>query len=44
MSAILKLILRTTFWQTEFIGKDGLEKMYGDKIQGINGGKIVEQM
>ena len=30
------------FWQTEFIGKDGLEKEYNDKIQGENGSKIVE--
>ncbi len=30
------------FWQTEFIGKDGLEKIYGEKITGVNGSKIVE--
>jgi len=30
------------FWQTEFIGKDGLEKEYDDKIRGENGSKIVE--
>jgi penicillin-binding protein 2 len=30
------------FWQTEFIGKDGLEKEYNDKIGGVNGSKIVE--
>ncbi len=30
------------YWQTEFIGKDGLEKMYGDKMKGQNGSKIVE--
>ncbi|HNW71891.1 MAG TPA: penicillin-binding transpeptidase domain-containing protein [Candidatus Paceibacterota bacterium] len=30
------------FWQTEFIGKDGLEKMYSDTIKGENGSKIVE--
>jgi penicillin-binding protein 2 len=30
------------YWQTEFIGKDGLEKMYSDNIKGENGSKIVE--
>ena len=30
------------YWQTEFEGKDGLEKQYSDRIQGINGSKIVE--
>ena len=30
------------YWQTEFIGKDGLEKEYNDKIKGENGSKIVE--
>ncbi|MES2023618.1 MAG: penicillin-binding transpeptidase domain-containing protein [Patescibacteria group bacterium] len=30
------------YWQGEFIGKDGLEKEYGDKIKGQNGLKIVE--
>ncbi|MEK7588646.1 MAG: penicillin-binding transpeptidase domain-containing protein [Patescibacteria group bacterium] len=30
------------YWQTEFIGKDGLEKQYSDKIKGENGSKIVE--
>lgn len=30
------------YWQTEFIGKDGLEKMYNDRIKGTNGSKIVE--
>lgn len=30
------------FWQTEFIGQDGLEKVYNDKIKGQNGSKIVE--
>jgi len=29
-------------WQTEFIGKDGLEKEHDDKLQGENGSKIVE--
>ncbi len=30
------------YWQTEFIGKDGLEKQYDDKIKGEKGLKIVE--
>src|ERR1035437_4241706 len=30
------------YWQSEFTGKDGLEKEYGDKIKGENGLKIVE--
>lgn len=30
------------FWQSEFIGKDGLEKEYNDKLKGENGSKIVE--
>lgn len=30
------------YWQTEFIGKDGLEKQYGDLMKGENGAKIVE--
>ncbi|MBP6883704.1 MAG: hypothetical protein KBC06_00500 [Candidatus Pacebacteria bacterium] len=30
------------FWQSEFIGKDGLEKQYNDKMTGTNGSKIVE--
>ncbi len=30
------------YWQTEFIGKDGLEKQYDERINGINGSKIVE--
>jgi len=30
------------YWQSEFIGKDGLEKEYNDKLKGINGTKIVE--
>jgi len=29
-------------WQTEFIGKDGLEKAYNDKIKGENGSKTIE--
>jgi len=30
------------YWQSEFIGKDGLEKQYNDMLRGTNGTKIVE--
>ncbi|OGI65210.1 hypothetical protein A3A95_03840 [Candidatus Nomurabacteria bacterium RIFCSPLOWO2_01_FULL_39_18] len=30
------------FWQSEFMGKDGLEKEYDNKIKGENGSKIIE--
>ena len=30
------------YWQSEFIGKDGLEKQYNDQLKGTNGMKIVE--
>lgn len=30
------------FWQTEFIGKDGLEKKYNDALKGENGSKMIE--
>ncbi|MFA6585709.1 MAG: penicillin-binding transpeptidase domain-containing protein [Candidatus Paceibacterota bacterium] len=30
------------YWQSEFIGKDGLEKQYNDALKGTNGSKIVE--
>lgn len=30
------------YWQTNFIGKDGLEKEYNEILQGENGSKIVE--
>ncbi len=30
------------YWQSEFIGKDGLEKEYNNKIKGENGSKIIE--
>lgn len=30
------------YWQTEFIGKDGLEKIYNDRLRGKNGAKIIE--
>lgn len=31
-----------TFWKTEFVGKDGIEKMYNDRLQGVNGTELVE--
>ena len=30
------------FWQGEFVGKDGLEKKYNDKLKGENGSIIIE--
>jgi penicillin-binding protein 2 len=30
------------YWQGEFIGKDGLEKQYNEKLKGVNGAKIIE--
>lgn len=30
------------YWQTDFVGKDGLEKEYNDRLNGVNGLKIVE--
>ena len=30
------------YWQPEFVGKNGLEKEYGDKLKGTNGSKIIE--
>src|SRR3989344_6050950 len=30
------------YWQTEFMGKDGLEKEYDNKLRGENGSKIIE--
>ncbi len=30
------------FWQTEYIGKDGLEKVYAEKLKGENGAKVIE--
>lgn len=30
------------YWQGEFIGKDGLEKEYSERLKGENGSKIVE--
>jgi penicillin-binding protein 2 len=32
----------SNYWQTDFIGKDGLEKQYNSLLTGINGSKIVE--
>lgn len=31
------------YWQEDFIGKDGLEKQYNDRIQGENGAKMIEK-
>ncbi|HRH31505.1 MAG TPA: penicillin-binding transpeptidase domain-containing protein [Candidatus Paceibacterota bacterium] len=30
------------FWSTEFIGKDGIEKQYNDRLKGVNGNELVE--
>ena len=30
------------YWQSEFIGRDGLEKQYNQSLKGENGSKIVE--
>lgn len=30
------------YWQDEFIGKDGVEKVYNDSLRGINGKRITE--
>jgi penicillin-binding protein 2 len=30
------------YWQTDFIGKDGVEKLYNDNLSGVNGAKLVE--
>src|SRR3989338_7004541 len=30
------------YWQTDFLGRDGLEKEYNDYLKGLNGSKIVE--
>ena len=30
------------YWQTDFVGKDGLEKQYDSLLRGKNGSKIVE--
>ncbi len=34
--------LQGNYWQTEFEGKNGLEKEYQNKIKGENGSKIIE--
>ncbi len=34
---------RGNYWQDEFLGKDGLEKEYNEKIKGENGSKIIEK-
>ncbi len=30
------------YWQTAFIGKDGIEKQYDERLSGVNGTQIVE--
>lgn len=30
------------FWSTEFIGKDGIEKQYNDRLKGTNGTELIE--
>ncbi len=30
------------YWQTDFVGMDGLEKVYDEKIRGKNGSKLIE--
>ncbi len=30
------------FWSTEFIGKDGLEKQYNERLKGVNGTELIE--
>lgn len=30
------------YWQTEFVGKEGLEKVYNNQMKGLNGSKIIE--
>lgn len=31
------------FWQTEFVGKDGVEKQYNDLLSGENGTRLIER-
>ncbi len=31
------------YWREDFIGKDGLEKQYNDRIKGENGAKMIEK-
>lgn len=30
------------YWQTDFIGKEGLEKQYSDRLKGENGSRLIE--
>ena len=30
------------FWQTEFVGRGGVEKLYNDDLSGINGAQVME--
>lgn len=31
-----------TFWKTEFIGRDGVEKKYDEQLKGVNGLRLIE--
>jgi len=31
------------YWQEDFIGKDGVEKFFNDKLTGVNGNRITEK-
>lgn len=31
------------FWQTEFVGKDGIEKQYNELLRGENGSRLIER-
>jgi len=31
-----------TFWKTEFIGRDGVEKQYNEQLKGVNGLRLIE--
>jgi penicillin-binding protein 2 len=31
-----------TFWKTEFIGRDGVEKKYNEQLKGVNGLRLIE--
>ncbi len=30
------------FWQTEFVGRGGVEKLYNDDLSGVNGAQVLE--
>lgn len=31
------------YWQSEFVGKDGVEKTYNDALSGVNGTRLIER-